>query len=122
MLKNFQLHTLEQVQQIKGTGRPVIYVLVFDIDGQLSKIGWTMFPSARIPSLILEQAADVKEIWLASAGFEVATSPNNREHAALRGVCRQLQASLGDRRIRNEFFRAPMRLVDDVLSGVVATA
>lgn len=97
----------------------MIYALVFDINGQISKIGWTMYPSQRIPNLVKEQAADTKEIWLADVAMTISDPVSNDDEMQLRRLCRKLHVALTGDRVRNEFFRSPMRMVDVAFGKVV---
>jgi hypothetical protein len=120
MLSHFRLVTQEELRQL-SSGRPTVYALTFEVEGQLAKVGWSMFPAARIPSLISEQAAPVKEIWLAEVSVpEIFIAGGEcKARMALRRFGRAVQAQLADSRIRNEFFRAPMRAIDEAFSSAI---
>lgn len=119
MLTNFRLMaTLDprQLQHDRSLSRlPVVYALCFDIDGQLTRVGWSSYAGQRIPNVIAEQAADVKELWIAEISIDDlfdARFDFNRENT-VRRFGRGVQTRLQTYRVRNEYFRVPMRMVDD---------
>lgn len=115
-LKNFRLVDTTDVRKLERELRlPAIYAMCFDIDGQLTRVGWSCHPGQRIPNVLREQAAEVKELWIAEIPIEDYFNPKfdfNRENAARR-FGRYIQMRLRNCRVRNEFFRVPMRFVDD---------
>ncbi len=117
MLKNFRLVPRENLTGL-GQSNPVIYALCFDVDGLLIRVGWTQYPGSHLVAVVRGQAALPQEVWVADYRPEytwefASTDP-------LRDFAGRLYRVLGASRIRKEFFRIPMKAVDDAFSEVIA--
>lgn len=106
MLEYFRLMQNGDLKKLPSSAVPAIYALCFDINGQITRVGWSFYAGHRVQHLIMEEAADVKEIWLASLSVRASE---------LRPIARRVQKCLAANRVRNEFFRASMRMVDNAL-------
>lgn len=112
MLKNFRLISESDIKEL-AYDHHVIYAIIFDVDGAFIKLGWSKYPSQRIPTLLAEQALEPKEIWIAD--FDSAFV-KEQTFDKLRTFTRRLQRLIEKARVRHEFFRVPMRQLDDAFS------
>lgn len=111
------------IERDRNLTTPAVYAMCFDIDGQLTRVGWSSYPRQRIPTLIREQAADVKELWLATIPIDQIFDPKvdyNRENAARR-FGRYVQMRLKAYQVRNELYRVPMRCIDDAFGLTISS-
>lgn len=117
-LNHFRLvHPVDtrSIERDRSLKTPSVYAMCFDIDGQLTRVGWSSYASQRISNVLREQAADVKELWVATIPVDELFDPKvdyNRENT-VRRFGRYVQMQLKSYHVRNDLYRVPMRLVDD---------
>jgi len=107
MLNNFRLIGPDEIRSIQT---PAIYALCFEYHGLLARVGWTKYPSSRLPTLLRELIEAPKEIWVGE--FKDIFVADGISTDKLGYFARQIQRIVGHKRSHNEFFRVTMTELD----------
>ncbi len=107
-IQNFRLVSLDEL--VKLPYERLLYVVYFDCEGQLARIGHSRTPGLQIPQFI-KQAAPFREIWVSTVnrGWFDSLARHLREHFA-------------DEHVRNGYFRVPMADIDHAVTEYYAMA